>query len=162
MPACGAPVAEGMVVHTDTDEVRNARRTALELLLGEHVGDCMGPCHVLCPATMDIPRMLRQIAAGDLRAAAATVKADIKKDEVPDLTKRIETTVRAKLKGKSTTGYGDRRMLAYKDFDKYFSVMNTLYNFDAQTPRPRLVESAKKAGRVLRDLGLDVEAAGIR
>jgi ferredoxin len=77
VPACGAPVAEGMVVYTDTDEVRTARRTALELLLGEHVGDCMGPCHVLCPATMDIPQMLRQIAAGDLRAAAATVKADI-------------------------------------------------------------------------------------
>ncbi len=77
LPACGALVANGMVVQTDTPDVIEARRAALELLLSDHLGDCMGPCHVTCPATMNIPLMLRQIAAGRLREAIRTVKADI-------------------------------------------------------------------------------------
>jgi predicted molibdopterin-dependent oxidoreductase YjgC len=73
IPACSAPVADGMVIETDTDEVREARRVALELLLSEHVGDCLAPCQRVCPAQIDIPRMLRQIEAGELAAAAQTV-----------------------------------------------------------------------------------------
>ncbi len=77
LPACGAVVRDGMVVETDTEEVREARRAALELLLSDHLRDCMGPCQVTCPATMNIPLMLRQIAAGELHQAIETVKADI-------------------------------------------------------------------------------------
>ena len=76
-PACAAPAADGMRVDSDTDEVRDARRTALELLLSDHLGDCDAPCHTTCPARMNIPRMIRQIAAGDLSGAIATVKRDI-------------------------------------------------------------------------------------
>ena len=43
-PACAMPVAEGMVVHTATDDVRKARRMALELLLSDHAGECNAPC----------------------------------------------------------------------------------------------------------------------
>ncbi len=77
VPACAAVAADGMVVHSQTDEVHQARATALELLLSDHLGDCMGPCHVTCPATMDIPLMIRQIASGDLQNAIETVKKDI-------------------------------------------------------------------------------------
>lgn len=77
VPACATAAAEGMVVRSETPEVHQARRTALELLLSDHVGDCLAPCWFGCPAQMDIPQMLRQIAAGDLRGAIATVKADI-------------------------------------------------------------------------------------
>ena len=66
-----------MVVTSDCDEVRHVRREALELLLSDHVGDCLGPCHMICPAQMDIPLMIRQIAAGKLRDAIETVKKDI-------------------------------------------------------------------------------------
>jgi NADH dehydrogenase/NADH:ubiquinone oxidoreductase subunit G len=38
VPACATKVEEGMVVESNTDEVRSFRRTALELLLGEHAG----------------------------------------------------------------------------------------------------------------------------
>ncbi len=58
-------------------EVRAARRTALELLLGDHLGDCVGPCQTICPAHMDIPTMLRQLAAGQYRDALITVKRHI-------------------------------------------------------------------------------------
>src|SRR5512137_2309415 len=42
-PSCALPVAEGLEVFTNTDEVRASRKMALELLLSDHVGDCMGP-----------------------------------------------------------------------------------------------------------------------
>lgn len=77
VPACGTRVQEGMVVLNDNPEVTKARRTALELLLSDHVGDCMGPCQVACPANMDIPRMIRYIAAGQYDKAIAVIKEDI-------------------------------------------------------------------------------------
>ncbi len=76
-PACGTAAAEGMVVESETEEVHAARRTALELLLSDHLGDCLAPCFFACPAEMDIPAMLRQIAADDMHGAIATVKRDI-------------------------------------------------------------------------------------
>jgi NADH-quinone oxidoreductase subunit G len=38
--ACTVPVTDGMVVATDTDEVRQARKSMIELLLGNHPLDC--------------------------------------------------------------------------------------------------------------------------
>ncbi len=77
VPACGTQVAQNMIVATQTEEVQKARKTAIELLLSDHVGDCEGPCEVGCPANMDIPKMIRQIASGDLPGAIRTVKKDI-------------------------------------------------------------------------------------
>ena len=77
VPSCATVAQEGMEVESETDEVHEARRTALELLLSDHLGDCMAPCHRTCPAGMNIPLMIRQIAAGEFRDAIATVKRDI-------------------------------------------------------------------------------------
>ena len=77
VPACGTVVKDGMRVESNSEEVRQARKAALELLLSDHVGDCLGPCQVICPARMNIPLMIRQIAAGNFREAIATVKKDI-------------------------------------------------------------------------------------
>jgi ferredoxin len=74
VPSCGMSVQDGMVVESETEEVHGARRMALELLLGDHLGDCLAPCHFSCPAHMDIPLMLRQIAGQQLREAIVTVK----------------------------------------------------------------------------------------
>jgi len=76
-PSCATPATDGMRIATDSARVTDARRTALELLLGDHLGDCEGPCRRACGAGMDIPRMLRAIAADDLRAAIRIVKAHI-------------------------------------------------------------------------------------
>ncbi|MHB9108472.1 MAG: FAD-dependent oxidoreductase [Armatimonadota bacterium] len=75
LPSCATLVADGMVVESGTDEVRAARRTALELLLGDHLGDCIGPCQNACPAHVDIPGTIRLVQEGKLREAAALVKA---------------------------------------------------------------------------------------
>jgi len=38
--ACTTPVTEGMVVATETDEIKQARKATIELLLGNHPLDC--------------------------------------------------------------------------------------------------------------------------
>ena len=63
-PSCAMPVADGMVVETAGDDVRASRKMALELLLSDHAGDCVAPCAVRCPAGLDVPGFVREIAAG--------------------------------------------------------------------------------------------------
>jgi len=77
VPACGAIAQEGMKVDTACEEVRLARIGALELLLSDHLGDCMGPCQIACPCHINIPLMTRQIHEGELENAIATIKKDI-------------------------------------------------------------------------------------
>ena len=77
LPACATKVEEDMVVINNHPEVKKARRTALELLLSDHVGDCMGPCQVACPAGMDIPQMIRYMEAGHYDKAIEVIKRDI-------------------------------------------------------------------------------------
>ena len=77
VPACGTIAQDGMKVESNLEEVRQARKAALELLLSDHAGDCIGPCQATCPARMNIPLMIRQIADGNFRDAIATVKKDI-------------------------------------------------------------------------------------
>ncbi|MCP4611168.1 MAG: NAD(P)-binding protein [Planctomycetes bacterium] len=77
VPACATVAVEGMRVESSSELVYQARKAALELLLSDHLGDCLGPCQVICPANMDIPLMIRQIAAGNLHDAIETVKKDI-------------------------------------------------------------------------------------
>ena len=74
VPSCGTKVERGMVVESETEEVHEARRTALELLFSDHVGDCLSPCNRLCPLGLNIPVMIRQIKAGTLEEAAGTVR----------------------------------------------------------------------------------------
>ena len=77
MPSCSATAQPGMDIITDDEEISEARKTGLELLLSEHVGDCEAPCQIGCPAHMNIPRMNRLIAAGEFAEALRVVKKDI-------------------------------------------------------------------------------------
>lgn len=77
LPSCEVKVEEGMNIITDDQEVREARRMALELLLSDHVGDCQAPCQVTCPAHMDIPLMNRLLAQGKTDEALRVVLQDI-------------------------------------------------------------------------------------
>ncbi|MCK5270828.1 MAG: (2Fe-2S)-binding protein, partial [Sedimentisphaerales bacterium] len=77
VPSCATQAEDGMQVQSETEEIHRARRTALELLLSDHLGDCLGPCRTICPAGMNIPLMIRQIAGSDFRDAIITVKRDI-------------------------------------------------------------------------------------
>jgi len=76
-PACAARAEDGMVVTTDSEDIRAARRTALELLLSDHRGDCVAPCSMACPAGLDIQGFIRRILDGDDRGAIALIKERI-------------------------------------------------------------------------------------
>ncbi len=76
-PSCSVKATEGLDIITDDDEIREARKTALELLLSEHTGDCEAPCQIACPAHMNIPVMNRLIAAGKFDESLEVVKRDI-------------------------------------------------------------------------------------
>lgn len=77
LPACSAKVDDGMEIDTGGDEVTSLRRETLLMLLSEHVGDCEAPCTRICPASLDIPRMMRLIAGGDDGGAARVAKRDL-------------------------------------------------------------------------------------
>lgn len=77
VPSCAMPVMDGMNILTNSTDVKEARREALELLLSDHVGDCEAPCRQSCPALMDIPLMNRLIASGDFDQALRIVREEI-------------------------------------------------------------------------------------
>ncbi|NLK64101.1 MAG: FAD-dependent oxidoreductase [Tissierellia bacterium] len=52
--ACSTPVANGLVVRSDTPRVIEARNNALNLLVSQHIGDCKAPCTLNCPANTDV------------------------------------------------------------------------------------------------------------
>ena len=62
--ACATEIAPGMVVKTNTERVIESRKTNLELLLSDHVGDCRPPCVLGCPAQTDCQGYAGLIANG--------------------------------------------------------------------------------------------------
>ena len=72
--ACSAKVSQGMVVHTKSEKALATRKLALELLMGDHDGDCQGPCKLNCPAHTDCQKYVKEIAEGRFADAVATIK----------------------------------------------------------------------------------------
>ncbi|MCX5841159.1 MAG: 2Fe-2S iron-sulfur cluster-binding protein, partial [Deltaproteobacteria bacterium] len=54
--SCSVKATPGMNIITMDEEIREARKTALDLLLSDHAGDCEAPCQTSCPAHMNIPQ----------------------------------------------------------------------------------------------------------
>ncbi len=74
LPACSTKVQAGMVVETDTPEVRRARKASLELMLSNHYADCVGPCQLKCPAGIDIQGYIALAALGKYHDAIKLIK----------------------------------------------------------------------------------------
>ena len=77
IPSCSTQVFDGMEISSNDNEVLEARKTGLELLLSDHVGECDAPCQTNCPAFMDIPLMNRLLIEGEIKEALKIVKRDI-------------------------------------------------------------------------------------
>ena len=75
--ACATEIAPGMVIRTGTDKVLESRKTNLELLLSNHVGDCRPPCVLNCPAHTDCQGYVGLIANGEYKAAIELIKEHI-------------------------------------------------------------------------------------
>lgn len=72
--ACSAKAMDGYVVSFDTERVNQSRKIALELLMSDHTGDCVGPCKLNCPAGTNCQGYLKKIAAGDYHGAVRIIK----------------------------------------------------------------------------------------
>ncbi len=88
VPACSTKVFNGMVVETMNDEIRKARKAALELLLSNHYADCIGPCQVACPAQVDIQGYIALAAIGKYEDAINLIKES---NPLPSICGRICT-----------------------------------------------------------------------
>lgn len=77
VPSCATRVSEGMAVSSETPDVRAARKAALELLFSDHLGDCISVCQRVCPARLQIPEVIRLVAAGRMREAIALTKDNV-------------------------------------------------------------------------------------
>lgn len=77
VPSCATLVWPGMVINTNSEKVRAARRARLEEFLAAHYGDCVAPCSLACPAGVDIQGYLALIARGQYREAEALIKESI-------------------------------------------------------------------------------------
>ena len=76
-PSCSTKVLPGMVVASETPEVKAARKAALELLFSDHLGDCISVCQRVCPARLQIPATIRLVAEGKMREAISVVKETV-------------------------------------------------------------------------------------
>ncbi|HPA21555.1 MAG TPA: FAD-dependent oxidoreductase [Verrucomicrobiae bacterium] len=77
VPSCSTRVSEGMIIASEAPDVRAARKGALELLFSDHLGDCVSVCQRVCPARLQIPEVIRLVAAGQMREAIARVKENV-------------------------------------------------------------------------------------
>lgn len=77
VPACGSRIVDGMAIQSDTPRLRELRRTALELLLSDHLGDCVAPCERACPASIEVPDFIRAIREGNPEKALRIIQRTI-------------------------------------------------------------------------------------
>lgn len=77
VPACSTPVRNGMVVTTDSTDIRETRKLLVELLLREHYGDCVAPCQLTCPAGIDIQGYLALISRGEYIEALKLIREQL-------------------------------------------------------------------------------------
>lgn len=77
LTACSTEVSDGMVVTTDTEALAEIRKSALELLLSNHYGDCIAPCQLACPAQIDIQGFIAYIANGEYIEASKLIKEQL-------------------------------------------------------------------------------------
>jgi NADPH-dependent glutamate synthase beta subunit-like oxidoreductase/formate hydrogenlyase subunit 6/NADH:ubiquinone oxidoreductase subunit I/ferredoxin len=75
--SCHRAAEDGMVVQTQTDQLRRLRRTNLELIFSDHNAYCLPPCQNKCPSNIDIPGFLKANAEGQPRESARIFKRTI-------------------------------------------------------------------------------------
>jgi len=75
--ACATFINDGMVIKTNTERIKKSRKTTLELLFSDHIGDCRPPCSLACPAQTDCQGYVKFIADGEYKEALKVIKDKI-------------------------------------------------------------------------------------
>lgn len=73
-PSCSTKITEGMVIDTESEHVKKARKAALDLLVSNHYADCVAPCKLTCPAGVDVQGYISLIEKGLYSEAVALIK----------------------------------------------------------------------------------------
>ena len=77
VPACATRLRDGMEILTNSQSVISARKTALELILSNHFGDCIAPCKLACPAGCDVQGYIGLVANDRYDDAIKLIKETI-------------------------------------------------------------------------------------
>jgi formate dehydrogenase major subunit len=85
-PSCSTKVGKDMKINTESDRIKKSRKTALELLLGNHYADCLGPCKLTCPAGVDVQGYIALIEKGLYSEAVGLIK---EKNPLPAICGRV-------------------------------------------------------------------------
>ena len=77
LPSCSACPSANQEIDASSAEVKDMRKTALELLLSEHSGDCEAPCTLACPAHANVEEYVRAGKNGNFLEALKIIKQRI-------------------------------------------------------------------------------------
>ncbi|KHD26287.1 formate dehydrogenase [Vibrio caribbeanicus] len=72
--ACELEVYRGLNVKTQSEQLSEHRRQALNRIMQDHYADCEAPCKTACPAGVDIQSYLYFIAQNDHKKAIEVIK----------------------------------------------------------------------------------------
>ena len=89
-PSCSTVCTQGMVVHTHTMRVINARRTVLELILSDHPKDCL-----ICPKNgrCELQDLAARLGIREIHSVANAAVSTYKKDSSPSLKRDMDKCV---------------------------------------------------------------------
>ena len=76
-PSCTSEIHDDMEIEAFTEEVKDMRKTCLDLLLSEHSGDCEAPCTMACPAHAKVEEYVQAGRAGEFDRALEIIKQRI-------------------------------------------------------------------------------------
>ncbi len=74
IPSCVAKCKDNPAVDASSEEVQSFRTTLLNLILSEHRGECLAPCQRACPHGVNIPKVMYEVAAGNMDKARSMVE----------------------------------------------------------------------------------------
>lgn len=77
LPSCSTYPVEGMCIDTESEDVKALRRMSLELLLSDHRADCQAPCTLVCPAGIDVARLILHYDRGQMAEAKAVLACKV-------------------------------------------------------------------------------------
>ncbi|MHA1245269.1 MAG: NAD(P)-binding protein, partial [Candidatus Heimdallarchaeota archaeon] len=73
---CATFPRENDTIITEGSKIVDIRKTAIELMLSDHYGDCIGPCNYGCPSFSEVQNYLALVANGKYHEAVALMKKD--------------------------------------------------------------------------------------
>lgn len=75
--SCATLAREGMVIKTHTKRTESTRKTALDMFVSDHRGDCRPPCVMACPSHTDVQGYIGLIANREFDSALRLIKEQL-------------------------------------------------------------------------------------